>query len=94
MSSVWCASFANWSKLALTILSHLCYDTGMPITSDRRIYVTFDNPGDVAKVKSLAAERQTSASKYILAELALLNKVRADPVGHALVKAIDNGQQT
>ena len=64
----------------------------MSVSNDRRIYVTFDSPSDVERIKRIAAERETSASKVILAELALLERVKADPVGAALVKTL-NGQK-
>ena len=63
----------------------------MPISNDRRIYVTFDNADEVADIKAQASNKGLSASGFIIWRLRLLDLVENDLMGALLIERLLNG---
>ena len=75
--------------IGLTLLSHFVSIWSMSVEQERRIYVTFNSEKQADDIRASAKAVKKSASKYILSQLELLNKIKSDKVGIALIATLN-----
>lgn len=63
----------------------------MPISNERRHYLTLPDEDYKKRLEQLANDKGMSMSTFIVWRLDLLEKIERDPVGKALVLAKTNG---